>query len=626
MQCVLSCFWAPGGKLTVPLVTACVFGRITLATIWTKTTTILTSIPSRLLARLSEPWSAPPTAFTFAVNKAKIIEKRRALRLRFSKSRKYIKHGINLSLKNPSSSLDEEYWDALKIFQDAQLNDSNGSPGTAYPVFGPPVVSCALGIAQSFDMSDFAASPSPYPIAADDKDASPTNTSFEPSLFNQNAFASTQADASLSSSLVLPSPLSSPASPPTVTCEDIKAPSEALPGSEPQATAEVSALDLQPVVGSDPAVKPYGAPAPFESPAKSGTPDEPKSEPEPVDKPNSSAKPPPKFKLPVKFSLSRSSARFKLKGAPQPKSLKQLPIQPQLYPRVKPCCYECDLDVAALTSLLGQLKLDSSKPGSPAEQTSNGTKAPAGKRKAASTSTSVDASLSSSLDVKTPSEVLSGSEPQVTAKEPTVGLHPAVDSNPIIKLDVPSSESSVIKSEALVETKPALEHRLANKLKSFVKPLSLAPPNFKLPIKFSLARSSARFQLQDAPKPKSLNELLIQPQRYPEVKACSREYSCDVAPLTSLFNQLKLRSSNPKSTTKRTPNTMETPMEKKKMTKTRPSNVVVDGIRCAKDTIKKMEKQVKAVKNKKKASTPNVEVPAKDMVDTPTRNFVDNTT
>ncbi|KAG9114907.1 hypothetical protein FRC07_007592, partial [Ceratobasidium sp. 392] len=70
---------------------------------------------------------------------------------------------------------------------------------------------------------------------------------------------------------------------------------------------------------------------------------------------------------------------------------------------------------------------------------------------------------------------------------------------------------------------------------------------------------------------------------------------------------------------------METPMEKKKMTKTGPSNVVVDGIRCAKDTIKKMEKQMKAVKNKK-ASTPDVEVPAKDMVDTPTRNFVDNTT
>ncbi|KAG9114908.1 hypothetical protein FRC07_007593 [Ceratobasidium sp. 392] len=425
-------------------------------------------IPIHQLARLCEPRSMPPGAFVFAVDKAKAIENRHARHLRLSKSRKYIKHGINLSLKNPSSSTTEP----LTMVKDAQLNDSNGSPGTVYPMFGPPVVSCALGIAQSFDMSDFAASPSPCPIAADDKDASPTNTSFEPSLFNQNAFASTSADASLSSSLVLPSPPSSPASPPTVTCKDIKAPSEALPGSEPQATAEVSTLDLQPVVGSDPAVKPYSAPAPFESPAKSGTLDEPKSEsePEPVDKPKSCIKPPPKFKLPVKSSLSRSSARFKFKGAPQPKSLKQLPIQPQLYPT--------GLVRARVTGRVDVERYEG-----------------AGGEEEGGFHDITTLPEDVCEDVKTPSEVLSGSEPQVTAKEPTVGLHPAVNSNPIIKLDVPSSEPHVIKSEALVETKPALEHRLANKLKSFVKPLSPAPPNLKLPTKFSLARSSARFQL-----------------------------------------------------------------------------------------------------------------------------------
>ncbi|KAG9123763.1 hypothetical protein FRC07_014022, partial [Ceratobasidium sp. 392] len=93
--------------------------------------------------------------------------------------------------------------------------------------------------------------------------------------------------------------------------------------------------------------------------------------------------PSPEFKLPVDFSLSRSSARFKLKDAPQPKSLKQLPIQPQLYPGVKPCSRKCDLDVAPLTSLFGHLKLNSSKPGSTAEQRSNATKAPAGNKKAA---------------------------------------------------------------------------------------------------------------------------------------------------------------------------------------------------------------------------------------------------
>ncbi|KAG9109213.1 hypothetical protein FRC07_008353 [Ceratobasidium sp. 392] len=343
---------------------ACVFGRAMIATVWAKTTTILMSIQSRLLARLSESWSAPPTAFIFAVNKAKALEKRRTLHLRFSKSKKYTKHGINLSYGNLPSSLDEQFWDAPEDFlgsteplttvKDARLNDdSNGSPGTASPAFGQPAVLGALEIAQSFNMTDFAASPSPCPIAADDKDASPTDTSFEPSLFDQDDFASTSADASPSSSLILPSPASSPASPPAATCEEIKAPSEALP------------------------------PAPSESPAKSGVLDEPKSEPEPVDKPKSFVKPPPRFKLPVRFNLSQSSARFKLKAAPQPKSLKQLPMQLQLYPRVKLCSRKCDLDVAPLTSLFGQLKLDSFKPGSMAEQTSNATKAPAGKKKAA---------------------------------------------------------------------------------------------------------------------------------------------------------------------------------------------------------------------------------------------------
>ncbi|KAG9121761.1 hypothetical protein FRC07_002149 [Ceratobasidium sp. 392] len=287
---------------------ACVFGRAMIAIVWAKTATCLMSIPSCLPARLSEPWSAPPTAFTFAVNKAKIVEKRRALRQRFSKSRRCTKHGIELSHGNFPSSLDEQYWDALEDFldsahplttaEDARLNDnSNSSPGTVSPVFGPDAASGAPVIAQSFDTTDFAASPSPCPTTADDKlltnrikNTSPTNTSFEP------------------------------------------------------------------------------------------TPAEPKPERKPADKPKSSVKPSPEFKLPVDFSLSRSSAHFKLGDAPQFKSLEQLPIQPQLYPGVKPCSCQCDLDVASLTSLFGHLKLDSSKPGSTAEQTPDITGATAGKK------------------------------------------------------------------------------------------------------------------------------------------------------------------------------------------------------------------------------------------------------
>ncbi|KAG9100294.1 hypothetical protein FRC07_010426 [Ceratobasidium sp. 392] len=349
---------------------ACVFGRAMIATVWAKTTTPLMSIPSRLLARLSEPWSAPPSAFVFT----KIVEKRRALGLRFSKSKKYTKHGINLSYGNLPSILNEQFWDApedfsdsmepLTMVKDARLNDdSNGSPGTASPAFGRPAVLGALEIAQSFNMTDFAASPSPCPIAVDHKDASPTATSYEPSLFDQDAFASASANTSLSSSPALPSPRLSPASPPVAACKDIKTPADAPAGCDPQATAE-STVDLQPIAEPNPAVKPDGAPAPSESPAKSETPAEPKPKRKLADKPKSSVKPPPKFKLPVNLGLSRSSAHFKLKDAPQPKSREELPIQPQLYPGVKPCSCECDLDAAWLTSLFGQLKLDSSKPGS----------------------------------------------------------------------------------------------------------------------------------------------------------------------------------------------------------------------------------------------------------------------
>ncbi|KAG8698200.1 hypothetical protein FRC09_007365 [Ceratobasidium sp. 395] len=274
------------------------------------------------------------------------MRNRRALRLRFVHPRKHLKHGLTVSC--------EEYWDAPEDFIDSTESSTILSsapldkgpkklPDTLPPVLYPCAILGAPEIAPSGDMSDVAASRRPCLSATDHESKQVECDRAAPSILTKNNAAPVSEDDqseiySARSNVLGP-----------------RASLSSVFSSSTNTSLEPSLFD------EDTAPESPNASIFAESPSKPETPIELQPEGKPALRWNFAtirrSPAPHDFKLPSNFSLSMSCARFKIKNAPQPKSLEDLPIRSQLYPGVKPCSCECDRDVSSLTAWIAKHNL-----------------------------------------------------------------------------------------------------------------------------------------------------------------------------------------------------------------------------------------------------------------------------
>ncbi|KAG8683752.1 hypothetical protein FRC08_014097, partial [Ceratobasidium sp. 394] len=400
---------------------ACVYGCIAVTTLWMEVMASLLCVPLRWLTRLCEPWSVPPGSFVFAVDETTIWHNKRARHFRVFSPGKRGKSNIKLSIKQ-SLLRHEKYWDALDYLSDCTEpfattndaqpeNDSKDSRDAISPVPEPcAVLNTTAAATPPTDAPKLAASPTLDLTAADHKNeptecdqatspacttkditsisegqpeitskdskviaprASPStilNSDTDPSFDSSSSDQDTANTSLTSTSDAILSPAPSTTS--LAVDGDKKTRSEAPPASEPQATDKP-----EPIAESQPAAK-SDTPIPPQSSAKPETTTEPKR----VNKrkpPVKSRPPAPrKFKLPAKFNLSMSCDLFKLKAAPQPKSLNELPVQPRPCPGVMRCSCESNRDALPLTAQMEKLQLYLHEPEPEIQETTKNVETP----------------------------------------------------------------------------------------------------------------------------------------------------------------------------------------------------------------------------------------------------------
>ncbi|KAG9085881.1 hypothetical protein FRC06_003377, partial [Ceratobasidium sp. 370] len=237
--------------------------------------------------------------------------------------------------------------------------------------------------------------------------------------------------------------------------------------------------------------------------------------------------------------------------------------------------------------------------------------------------TSTSAPLSSTLSLaglavgdgnKARSEPLSGSEPQVADKlESPVESQIAADSNLIPKPDAPIPSPKA-------PAEPKSERKLVNRWKSPVKSRPPAPRKFKLPAKFSLSMSCDLFKPKATPRPKSLNELPVQPQSSSGVILCSCGSNRDALSLTVQMENLKLCSHKPKSETQETSKDVET-LAMESATESKVCNTAEVGVQTVTSGIETTNSDAQVTE--KKVDVPCIVVTVEDEADAFTTKTAD---